>query len=130
MVEKLLPQEWNDEGLRGPSRLAARVAAYAEGRLEFRPGDGWYHRHADDAEWVKDEGITVFNRTFHAVLGISEWLAEETDDAELREDVAYCRESHRAAFQVLQAARERLSVSDQTEASAEDDEDLAAADLI
>ena len=113
MIENLVPNVWHDDDLRGAERIGARIAAYAEGRLQYRKSDdaaerGWWHR-SRDGQWVHDDDKTNIIRALHAVLGISEWLAEETDDNDLREDVAYAR-SQKGSWRAVSEARDRLTV--------------------
>ena len=132
MLANLVPNLWNDQDLRGGERIGARMAAYSATRLEYRDdenGHGWFYKDAD-GEWQMDHSNEYAYRTLHAVLGISEWIAEETNDSELREDVAYCR-SNKGAWKAMTVARDRLRAGTDDPELGPDTEPLESiADLI
>lgn len=81
-----IPDNWADHGLRSHQRLAARLAAYAKGRLVWVNGTGWHYWNGK--RLARDE----HNRHAHAILAdvLRITWQEAMPDRDLQADVKAC----------------------------------------
>lgn len=75
--------EWNDKNLRSHQRIAARFAAFAEGKAIYIHGGGWHYW--DGARWAPDRSDTRTRQLLTELLKAS-WV-ESVSDKDLQSDV-------------------------------------------